>query len=96
MAQGKKFHVYCLVNLGKPIYVGMSTNVQKRKQQHKKNKQFQNLFILKSFDNKKDALICENGIITFMSILNNSEFVNGLDVNIKLEFDFLNSPKHFN
>ena len=82
----KKFHVYCLIKNCKPIYVGMSSNVKKRAKKHKLDKNFDSVFILKSFDKKNDALICENAIIRFISILDDNDFINGLNNVLKDNF----------
>jgi hypothetical protein len=88
------YHVYCLVKNGSPIYVGMSKNITKREKDHrKKKKDFDFVFIIKSFDNKTDALICENGIIRFISILNDEKYVNGLNDLLRLEFECISLYK---
>jgi len=92
----KIYHVYCLVKDSIPIYVGMSKDINQREKSHRINKDFDYIFIIKSFDNKKDALICENGIIRFISILNDYKYLNGLDSVLMLEFECSNLYKRPN
>jgi len=73
----KQYKLYALVKNGVPIYVGCTVNVQLRINQHKSSdKVFDSYVIVKSYDNKKDALIAENSIIRYLSIFINDDNVN--------------------
>jgi len=80
-----KHFVYALINKGKVIYVGCTSNVKSRQYKHKKNKVFDYIFVIKEFDNKNDALIAENAIIRFISILGDDNILNGLFENLKIK-----------
>lgn len=75
-----EWHVYILVNkkINAPVYVGVSTNVIRRLYKHWGVKHFDSYLILESFDNKKEALAAERGIIKYLSIFPNETICNGL------------------
>jgi hypothetical protein len=79
MKETKKHCVYILIKDKKPIYVGCSSNIKNRIIHHKKTKSFDELFILKEYNSKKDALIAENSLIRFISIFGSKEWVNSKD-----------------
>jgi predicted GIY-YIG superfamily endonuclease len=72
-----EYFVYALIKNEKPIYVGCTSGVISRIKQHKKSKDFDTYVIIEKFDNKHDALICERGIIKFISLQNDDNNVNG-------------------
>ena len=61
----KKYHLYVLLKDNNPIYIGVSTNVKNRISSHKKDKDFSEVYIIKSYSNKKEAYAAENSIIRF-------------------------------
>ena len=76
-----KYCLYVLIKSKKPIYVGITTNSEKRKRQHKlKGKDFDRLVIIKYYNTKQEALIAENSLIRFNGMfslgLENSKFFN--------------------
>lgn len=75
-------YVYALIKDSNPIYVGCTSNIKRREFAHKKNKTFDFLFVIKKYDNKKDALCAENAIIRFLSILECPIIENGLFENL--------------
>ncbi len=64
------YSVYCLIKDGNPFYVGMTSNIKVREKSHKIDKDFDYLFVIKNYQTKKDALIAENSILRFLSLLN--------------------------
>lgn len=62
------YSLYVLVKNSRPIYVGITSNVLKRKMQHQKTKDFEKMIVLKKYENKKDALIAENAIVRLNGI----------------------------
>lgn len=81
----KEHFVYCLILNEKPIYVGCCVNTKRRELSHRQSKIFDYLLIIKKYNNKKQALIAENSIIRFMSILNDVDIINGLNIHLHLE-----------
>ena len=76
----KEYHyqVYVLINETTPIYVGCTSCISTRVKAHRsRGKKFTDYVIVKSYDNKKDALIAENSLIRYLSIFGNPENVNG-------------------
>jgi len=73
----KQYHVYALIKGTYPIYVGCSCSLSTRLSKHKKTKDFDYHLIIKSYDNKKDALVAENAIIRYLSYFANDENING-------------------
>lgn len=81
--------VYCLIKNKKPIYVGCCIDEKRREKAHRKLKDFDYLLIIKRYLNKQDALIAENGIIRFLSILQDDNIVNGLFINLISEKEIM-------
>lgn len=71
------YAVYCLIKNGNPFYIGMTSNVKNREKSHKKNKEFDYLFVIKKYKTKRDALIAENSLLRFLSILDIEPKFNG-------------------
>lgn len=69
--------VYALIKNEKPIYVGCTSNINRRMNCHKRSKDFDTYVVIEKFNNKNDALICERGIVKFISLQNDSDNVNG-------------------
>jgi len=66
MSKHKKYCLYVLMLDKKPVYVGISKNPFRRSLQHKiDGKNFDRYHIIKSYDNKKEALAAENSLIRF-------------------------------
>lgn len=78
----KKFSVYLLIKDKKPIYVGCSVDIEKRIIKHKLTKDFDNYYILKQYDNKKEAYCAENAIIRFISVFGGNEWLNGKHITL--------------
>ena len=76
----RKHHVYALIKSGKCCYVGCSCNVTKRVKEHRSEKEFDTHVIIKSFQNKKEALIAENAIIRFLGYFHDQYTLNGLNI----------------
>jgi len=64
------YYIYILYKGDVPVYVGMSSNVKRRVNQHKSDKDFDSIIIACGHGNKKTAKIIENGIITLMKLIN--------------------------
>lgn len=87
----KPHFVYCLILDKKPIYVGCCENTKIRENAHRKLKSFDYLFVIKKYSNKKDALIAENALIRFLSLLNDDTILNGLFKDLKIKKEFIDS-----
>ena len=62
----KKYHLYALIKECKPIYVGVTSDIVKRKNNHKSlGKDFDSVKIIKTYKDKKNALCAENSLIRF-------------------------------
>ena len=62
-------YLYVLVKNDKPIYFGITNNIKRRLSNHKSNgKDFDTYVVIRSFDNKKEALAAENTLTRFNSI----------------------------
>ncbi len=84
MRKYKKYKIYVLFDTKsrKPIYIGCSCSLKKRIQMHSKNKKFDGVLILESFDDKKTAYACERGIVKFISIFPLESIVNAKYANL--------------
>lgn len=76
----KLHHVYVLykINPLRPVYIGCSSSLKSRIYKHKKEKDFDGVFILESFKDVEHALACEICLIKFFSAFKNESIVNGL------------------
>jgi predicted GIY-YIG superfamily endonuclease len=75
---GKSYQLYVLVNVDTPIYVGVTCNIQQRKNKHRAlGKVFTRHVILECFKEKKDAYTAERALIKYLSAFGNKENVNG-------------------
>lgn len=84
------YFVYCLVKKGVPFYIGMTSNIHNRELSHRRTKDFDYLFVIKKYKSKKDALIAENSLLRFMSIIDIGVKFNGRFENLmweKITFD---------
>jgi len=72
----KEHIVYALILNEIPVYIGCTMNFLKRREQHRKIKEFDYMLVLKRYDSRQEALIAENAIIRFMSLFNNKIFLN--------------------
>ena len=70
-----KYSVYVLLKDLKPIYIGQTSNIKQRLKSHK-NKGFTDHIIIETFDNRRDALISERGIIKYLSCFENWNNIN--------------------
>lgn len=94
MAINLKYHVYVLVNETKPIYVGFTMCISNRIKQHKSHgKKFTGHVVVKTYDNKKDALIAENSLIRYLSIFGEDYNVNAKHVDLEARKMYLNPSK---
>lgn len=81
---GKIYHLYVLINVDEPVYVGLSCNVQQRKAQHRSNgKVFTRHIILESFKDKQRGLDAERAIIKYLSVFPNINNVNGRYIHLE-------------
>lgn len=71
-----KYKLYVLTLKKHPIYVGVSCNVEKRIKNHKPIRQFDGYVIVKEYNDKKEALSAECGIIRYLSIFENQNNTN--------------------
>jgi len=73
----QQYYVYVLVNNETPIYVGCTSDIESRISSHRRtSKEFTGYVVVKTYDNKKDALIAENSLIIYLSIFINDDNVN--------------------
>lgn len=71
------WHLYVLINEGKPIYVGVSYSVKDRIKQHiKSGKQFDKHIIIESFAIKESALAAERCLIKYLSLFGDESITN--------------------
>lgn len=70
------WHLYVLIRNSKCVYVGSTSNIDRRKKQHKKNKVFDELFVLKSYDSKELCFNAENSIIRFLTLFGDGDWYN--------------------
>lgn len=63
------YYLYALIKNEKPIYIGVTTNVKARKNQHSKEKDFDRIIIIKEYEDKQLALCAENAIIRLNGII---------------------------
>jgi len=80
--------VYVLIKDKKCVYVGCSKDVARRKRQHKKDKDFDSLFILKKYNTKKEALFAENVLIDFVTLFGNEKGYNKEKILLSYHRDF--------
>lgn len=84
------YGVYVLMKEESPIYVGYTSNIEKRLKSHKSNKDFDDYIVLKSYKTKKEALIAEYAILSFLTLFGGKDILNS-----KIKF-FRHSSKLFN
>lgn len=77
-----KYYLYALLKDNKAIYVGVTNQIKNRINNHRGDKEFDKYKIIKTYNNKKEALIAENAIIRF-----NGMFDIGL-INAKHQSDY--------
>lgn len=70
------FGVYVLIKDRKAVYVGCTSNIRVRLNDHRRTKEFDDYLILKQFPDKKDALNAENAIVTFLSVFGDESLIN--------------------
>lgn len=80
MIHKKIYKVYVLVKDGKAVYVGCTTNINTRKSQHRKDKDFDTLRVIKSCNDKKTAYAIENALITFLTLFGDGEWYNAENI----------------
>lgn len=73
----KPYKVYVLIKNDNPIYVGVTTNIKQRIENHKRTKDFDSYIIIKKYDDKKESLAAECGIIRYLSLFKNDFNING-------------------
>jgi predicted GIY-YIG superfamily endonuclease len=64
----KEQYLYALVKDKKPIYIGVTNNIEKRKKNHSVDKDFDYIFVIKSYKTRKEALNAENAIVRFNGV----------------------------
>jgi len=75
-----KYHVYALIKDSKCVYIGCSCNLIQRRNQHKKTKDFDSIVTIKSYKTKKEALLVENGIISFLTLFGDGNWYNAENI----------------
>jgi len=86
--RSKEHTVYALMFNGSPVYVGCCMNIKERELSHKRTKKFDYLIVIKTFSTKNEALICENGIIRFLSLFEGNQFLNSVFKDIVINKQF--------
>jgi len=94
----KKFHLYVLydTNKHKPIYIGITSNLKQRVKKHLKSKSFDGVWIVESFNDKKDCLIAERTLIKYLSVFIQDDLLNGLYLRYNTFFMYPNLINSFN
>jgi predicted GIY-YIG superfamily endonuclease len=66
------YSVYALIGTKRPVYIGMTTNIQERLHRHRANgKVFGSHYIIETFRDKSQALAAERVLIKFLSLFGN-------------------------
>lgn len=84
----EKYYLYVLVKDSKAVYIGVTKNTVRRTTQHRKNKDFDKLLVLKSFYNKEEALASERSIISFLTYFRDGKWYNSESIIDKTNRDF--------
>jgi len=74
--------VYALMLDGKPVYVGCCIDLKRRTKQHRRTKKFDYSIEIKTYECKQDALLSENAIIRFLSLVDDPDILNSRFENI--------------
>lgn len=74
------WYLYVLIKDSKCVYVGCTSDINRRKNQHKKNKIFDEIYILKTYSTKLLCLNAENSIIRFLTLFGDGNWYNAEDV----------------
>lgn len=69
----KKYDLYILIKDKKPVYIGVTCNIKRRIIDHRRNKDIDTYYILKTYKNKKDALLVENSILKLLALFGNED-----------------------
>lgn len=85
------YKVYVLIKDKQPVYIGCTSNLENRLKAHSRIKVFDSYIVIKTFDNKEDALICENGIIRFVSAFKGEKICNGLYMDLVYRKEILDA-----
>ena len=68
IAKSSVYRVYALIFDNKPVYVGITSNINKRIEQHRKSdKIFNSVYIISVIKDRKEALQVERSLIKFIS-----------------------------
>lgn len=81
------YYTYVLSKNGKAVYVGQTSNPRNRANHHKKDKDFDELIILNSYKTKKESLISERILISFLTLFGSGEWYNAEDIIKSFERD---------
>lgn len=89
MATDKKlYNVYALIKDNKVVYIGCTSNISRRIYDHRRTKNFDKNIIIKSYKNKKDALIAENSIINFLTLFGDGKWYNAENILLACNREF--------
>ena len=80
----KIYSVYVLIKNYLPVYVGCSCNLNNRLSHHKKTKEYDYVYVLEKFKEKKEALAAESNIIHFYSLFRDGEWANKENVSYQI------------
>jgi predicted GIY-YIG superfamily endonuclease len=73
----KSYVLYVLVNIDLPVYVGTSSNIERRVIDHRyTGKEFTHHVIIESFKDKQRCLDAERCLIKYLSLFGNTENIN--------------------
>lgn len=70
------YSVYALIKDKKPVYIGMTSNMDRRIIRHKEDKDFDSYVCLSEFKNKQSALDRERTLSTFVETFYFDEYYN--------------------
>lgn len=95
ISKSSAHRVYALVFEGKPVYVGITTNIKKRLEQHKKSgKIFTSYYIIAVIKDKKEALQVERCLIKFISAFGHEVYNTQDFFGLYYKYENLNNGKN--
>lgn len=80
--------VYALIKNKKAVYIGCTGDIHNRIMQHRLTKEFDSHIIIKTYKDKRSALIAENAIITFLTLFGDGDWYNAEDILISVTREF--------
>jgi len=82
-----KWSLYVLIKDGKCVYVGATSDPSRRKKQHRKDKVFDEMYIIKEYETKELCFNAENAIISFVTLFGDGNWYNAENVILSYKRD---------